>query len=115
MQKRLISEKHKVFGFPESQPDLCEKWIKFVNRKSRVPCKDIGICAKHFSSNYLKTGKQITLSTIYSQTQDKPASLLPSPSTSRKPPTERIVVLPDGSTSFKQKDVKDFKVAIYPE
>ena len=47
--------------------------------------------------------------TIYSKSQDIPTSLLPTISTTRKPPTVRISVLPDESLLFRQNDeIKEF-------
>ena len=56
-----IPEKHPVFGFPDSKPDLKAKWIKFISRKSWLPTKSSGICAKHFYERFLKKGLRTTL------------------------------------------------------
>ena len=33
-KEKKIPEKHQVFGFPDSKPNLKAKWLKFVSRKS---------------------------------------------------------------------------------
>ena len=43
-----IPEKHPVFGFPDSKPDLKAKWVKFISKKSWLSTKNSCICAKHF-------------------------------------------------------------------
>ena len=62
------------------------------------PSKNCGICAKHFDEKFLKKGVWTTLQwelnpvpSICTQTENIPSSVLPSTSTSRKPPTERFI------------------------
>ena len=49
-----IPEKRPVFGFPDSNPNVKAKWVKFVSRKSWLPTKNSGICAKDFEGRFLK-------------------------------------------------------------
>ena len=56
-----IPEKHPVFGFPDSKPNLKAKWVKFVSRMSWLTTKNSGICAKHFEKRLLKKGLCTTL------------------------------------------------------
>ena len=48
-----IPEKHPVFGFPDSKPDLKAKWVKFVSWKSWLPTKNACIYTKHFEERFL--------------------------------------------------------------
>ena len=80
-----IPEKHPVFGFPDSKPDLKPKWVKIVSRKWWPPTKNSGICAEHFEERFLKKGLRTTLRwdlnpvpTLYCNIESIPKSLLPS-------------------------------------
>lgn len=87
-----------VFGFPDQikKPDLYRKWVRFINRQSWVPTNNSGICAKHFDPKFVKISERKTLKwelnpvpNYYCSDTDIPPSLLPTPETSRKPPTDR--------------------------
>ena len=83
-----IPEKHPVFGFPNSKPDLKATWVKFLSRKLWLPTKNSGISAKHFEERFLKKGLRTTLRwnlnpvpTLYCNIESIPKSLLPSQTT----------------------------------
>ena len=57
----VIEEKHPIFSFLATRPDICSKWIKFANRKNWKPSKNCGICAKHFDEKFFKKGVWTTL------------------------------------------------------
>ena len=83
-----IPEKHPVFGFPNSKPDLKDTWVKFLSRKLWLPTKNSGISAKHFEERFLKKGLRTTLRwnlnpvpTLYCNIESIPKSLLPSRTT----------------------------------
>jgi len=111
----FIPEIFPVFGFPVNKAELNKKWIRFVNRKDWTVPKHSGICAKHFEEKFLKTGKRTTLRwelqtvpTIYPDAEFIPPSVLPTPKTSRKPPS-RVVTLPDQIEEFTNFDkIADF-------
>ena len=103
-------EKNPIFSFPSKNPDLLKKWIRFLNRNDNTLPKHGGICAKHFEDKYMKIGERTTLKwdlnpvpSLYVNVDKIPSSLLPTPSTSRKPPTTRNI-LPDEIDEFKIKD-----------
>jgi len=109
----VVSEKQPLFSFPVKKTELNKQWIKFVNRKDWAPSKHSGICAKHFEKKYLKVGCRTTLlwdlnpiPTLYSKVDAIPLSVLPVPSTSRKPPT-RTTALQDELATFKDQDKID--------
>ena len=92
-------EKHPVFGFPDSKPDLKPKWVKFVSRKSWLPTKHSGICAKHIEEKFLKNGLRTTLRwdlnpvlTLYCNVEFLTRSLLPSQTTGRVAPKDRTTL-----------------------
>ena len=102
-----------VFDFPEEtkDPELRSVWIKFVNRVDWAPSLYVGICSKHFDTADIKHGPQrITLErknrpipTIYDPNNIIPKSLLPTPITLRKAPTDRNTI-PDEKPAFIQND-----------
>ena len=106
-------EKGHVFYFPERRPDLKAKWGKFINRKSWEPHKSAGICLHHFDLKFIKVGQRTTLKweldpvpTIYPD--NILPSLLPTPTTFRKPPTQRSII-PDEMIQYLENDeIKDF-------
>ena len=91
-------------------------WIRFINRQDWKPNEHDGVCKLHFDSIYIVHGEERTLlnrrlnpvPTIYSDKlkQDllKKPSLLPTATTSRKPPTQRNTSLPDEMHSFNESD-----------
>ena len=46
-------EKVSGFSFPLNNPDLLEKWVKFVNRPEWKPSKSSVICVKHFQQEFV--------------------------------------------------------------
>ena len=97
-----VAQYHPVFGFPDTKPYSKEKWIYSVNRKYWTPTKNSGICAKHFDEKYLKQRLRTTLrwdlnpiSSIYSNTDSIPPSVLLTPKTSTKLPSVRKPLIPD--------------------
>ena len=89
-KENKIPEKHPVFGFPDSKPDLKGKWVKFLSRKSWLPAKNSGICAKHFEVRFLRKGLRTTLRwdlnpvpILCSNIESIPKSLLSSQTTER--------------------------------
>ena len=89
-----------VFGLKSiKDPEQRDKWIRFCNRKDMNAEGSIFICSKHFEEKFIRRNdKQPRLITkllpvptihpvgIYSE---KP-SCMPTSSTSRKPPTQRV-------------------------
>ena len=128
-KKDFIPEKFPVFGFPDNKPDLREKWIRFVNRREWTPGKNCGVCSKHFEAKFLKIGEKVTLRwdlspipTIYFNEEGEnkiPPSVLPTPSSSRKPPTVRTHVLLDEEKELRKRDeikaFTDFDSSLCPE
>ena len=100
--------------------------MRFLNRKEESPKgytgtavklwkpgKNSGICSKHYEDYFLKVGKRTTLRwelnpipIIYPDTILP--SLLPIPTTSRRPPLKRTLDV-DESVAFKQSDILTFK------
>ena len=98
------------FRFPAENPELLQKWIKFVNRADRIPTKNSVICCKHFESKFLNEGKRTKLHwklnpipTVHAAKGLQQESSLQSPTTSRKPPTSRIYQ-PDKLLHFNEQD-----------
>jgi len=50
-----------TFSFPLDNPDLIQKWIKFVNRTEWTPTKHSVLCIKHFEEMYIVRGKKKNL------------------------------------------------------
>ena len=111
-----ILEKHPVFGFPDSKPDLKSKWVKFVSRKSWLPTKNSSICAKHFEESFLNKGLRTTLrwdlnpsQTLYCNIESIPKSLLPS-QTARRVASKDRPTLEDEHSKFCNIDrISNFK------
>ena len=98
------------FRFPAANPELLQKWIKFVNRADWIPTKNSVICCKHFESKFLNEGKRTKLHwklnsipTVHAAKGLQQESSLQTPTTSRKPPTSRIYQ-PDELLHFNEKD-----------
>ena len=119
----VVESKYKrdaaVFKVPQKNPELKEKWLKFLNRKDLPQENYIFICEHHFEEKYLKkendhrTRLRMSLNpipTIYPESivKDMP-SVLPNLTPLRKAPTKRIL-RPDefNSTSYKNLEVKDY-------
>ena len=108
--------KQPVFCFPEDL-ELRKLWIRFVNRPNWLPGEHHGISKRHFEQKYLVVGEQrITLNrrlkplpTIYPKDLEKELlnkpSLLPTPISSRKPPTSRNNSLPDEIDFFNESTI----------
>ena len=94
-------EKSPIFKFPTKNPYLLKKWKRFLNRNDTFLLKNGGICANHFEKKYLKIGqKRNTLKwelrpvpTIYTNSGYIPASVFPTPTSSRNPPSRNITLL----------------------
>ena len=111
-----IPEKHPVFGFPDSKPDLKAKWVKFVSRMSWLPTKNFGICAKQFEETFLKKGLCATLRwdlnpvpTLHCNIESTPKSLLPSQTTGRVAPKDRSTLEDEHSKFCKIDRISNFE------
>ena len=109
-------EKHPVFGFPDSKPGLKAKWLKSVSRKSSLPIKNSGICAKHFKERFLKKGLRTTLRwvlnpllTLYCNIVSIPKSLLPSQTTEIVAPKDRSTLEVENSKFCNIDEISDFE------
>ena len=110
-----IPEKHPVFGFPDSKPNLKAKWVKFVSRKWWLPTKNSGILPKG-----LRTTLRWDLNpvpTLYCNIESIPRSLLPSQITGRVAPKERST-LEDENSKFcnihRISDCEDLNESLHP-
>ena len=92
-----------VFKFPQKDPELKEKWFKFLNRKDLPQENYIFICEHYFEEKYLKKRKW-SPNKVTNVIESHPYNLTPL----RKAPTKRIF-RPDefNSTSYKNLEVKD--------
>lgn len=99
--KAVITNPGTVFNFPTEggKDDLLRLWLRFCNRKDKIKItNNIGICEKHFDEELIKYGSRKTLRwaldpapTKYPANIDVPPSVLPTPSSRRKPPTQHSV------------------------
>ena len=121
--KSVITNPGTVFCFPDEhrQADLFKAWIRFCNRKDKfVVTNNSGVCAKHFEERLIRYGERNTLvwalnpiPTINAvekdiNGKDVPPSVLPTPTSQRKPPTDRSS--PDELNAFKREDeIKNFE------
>ena len=103
-------EKVSLFQFPLKRPDLCCKWMAFVNRKNFRPTKYTRICEKHFEKKYISAGLRKDLiwdmepvPTIYTAAQMNKSPAQSPAVVSRKPPKARSI-LPDQLQGFRQSD-----------
>ena len=55
------NEKLSAFEFPFKDPELLERWIKFVNCRDWKPPKNSLICIKHFKEEFITLGKRNTM------------------------------------------------------
>ena len=94
---------------------MFREWIRFCNRKDAFQVtNNSGVCTKHFEKRYIRQGDRKTLiwalnpvPTIYAAAKDVPPSVLPTPTSHRKPPTDRSS--PDELNAFRQEDkIKSF-------
>ena len=101
-----IQNQDTVFQFPDpiKKPELFKKWVRFVNRQEFTVMENSGMCAKHFEDKFIKVGKRKTLRwdldpepTIYAV--PILPSLIPTPETKRKKPTDRSII-PDEMATF---------------
>ena len=90
-----------VFGLKSvKDPEQRDKWIRFCNRKDLNTEGSVFICAKHFEEKYMRhNDKQPRLITKLNPVptihpvgvyDEKPSCMPTTPSTSRKPPTQRV-------------------------
>ena len=89
-----------VFHFPSEvkRPDLYDDWVRFVNRcNGWNPSSSSVICHLHFEDMYINKGKRWSLRwnmmpvpNIYPEKLKNTPSILPTPQTKRKAPTERV-------------------------
>lgn len=98
------------FHFPLANENLNKKWTHFVNRADWTPSKNSVLCELHFEDRYLLKGKRTTLiwclepvPTIHSKGLESIPSVLPTTSTSRKPPLKRVFQ-DDQLDEFKSRD-----------
>ena len=98
-----------------SRPKWIRLWVRFCNRKDELKItNNSGICEKHFGDGLMKDGCRKTLRwelnpapTKYSADIDVAPSVLPTPLSQRKPPTDRSS--PDELKTFRQEDeIKSF-------
>ena len=54
------NEKGSAFEFPFKDPELLEKWIKFVYRSDWKPTKNFVICIEHFKEEFITRVKRNT-------------------------------------------------------
>ena len=108
---KIVAHPGTVISFPDEvkNPDLRRQWVRFCNQKSFHITNNSGICTKHFDAKFIKEGERKTLkweldpvSNNYCADIDLPPSSLPTPSTSRKPPTDRSS--PDQINDFLKND-----------
>ena len=115
--KSEISNPGTVFNFPDEKrhEDLRRAWVRFCNRKDKFTIsRNSGICTKHFDEKFIKDGSRKTLKwaigpvpTKFSADVNVPLSVLPTPTSHRKPPTDRSS--PDEMPAFRQgEDIKGF-------
>ena len=102
------------FYFPLKNPELNEKWVRFVNRKDWEPTKHTVLCKLHFEEKYLRRRQKCTLEwvmnpvpTIHSPDLLSTPSSLPTKQTSRNPPRKRTFQ-EDELSEFKKKDTITF-------
>ena len=111
-ESTFTDERH-TFGFPSEvkRPDLYDDWIRFVNRSNGWnPSPSSVLCHLHFEDKYIKKGKRWTLNwkmqpvpSIYPEELRNTPSVLPTPRTKRKAPTERVYQ-EDELAKFLEKD-----------
>ena len=102
-----------TFGFPSEvkRPDLYDDWVRFVNRSNGWnPSPSSVSCHLHFEDKFIKKGKRWTLNwkmqpvpSIYPEELRNTPSVLPTPLTKRKAPTERVYQ-EDELAKFLEKD-----------
>ena len=93
--KVSLERKIATFHFPlsEGKEELNKKWIRFTNRANWTPSKHSVLCELHFEDKFLTKGKRITLNwdlnpvpTIHSKELQERPSVLPTSTSTRKPP-----------------------------
>ena len=89
-------EKVSDFSFPFNEPDLLEKWVKFVNRPEWKPSKSSVICVKHFQQEFVNNDMRKKLKwemhpvpTLHNAEAMKRPSTPPNTSLPRKAPKVR--------------------------
>ena len=98
------------FQYPFKNPELLDKWLKFVNRSDWKPSPSSVLCEKHFKEEYIIRGKKCNLKwkcnpipTIHSAESLKRPSTLSTPVVPRKLPKIRGEF--DERKSFLQHDI----------
>ena len=101
------NEKVSAFEFPFKDPELLEKWIKFVDRRDWKPNKNSVISIKHFKEEFITRVKQKTLKkdmkpypTICTEKALKCPSNLKISAVPRKAPKVHV---------FQKDEIEDFK------
>ena len=113
----VVSNPGTVFVFPskEKNAELHQEWVRFCNQKSAfIITGNSGICEKHFEAKFIKEGVRKTLRwdldpvpSNYCVDIEVPISLIPTPTSHRKPPTDRSS--PDEFPGFRKNDeIKNF-------
>ena len=121
-----LDKKLSTFHFPlgKDKEELNKKWIRFTNRADWTPTKNSVLCELHFDDRYLIHGKRTTLNwnldpipTKHSKELENLHSVLPTTTTTRKPPSKRNFQ-DDQLMEFKSKDIinslKDFNESNTP-
>ena len=106
--------KKSVFYFPKDD-DLKRKWVPFVNRKDWIPTKHSVICVDHFEEKYVARHTKKTLlkwnlsptPSIYplSISLTASSSILPTISSTRKPPRKRASPTQNELDDFKKEEL----------
>ena len=110
--KTIILNPGTVFTFPNDNryAEIRREWVRFCNRKRAFDItNNSGICTKHFEERFVNDGERKTLKWMLNPIPSKycadihiPPSVLPTPTSNRKPPTDRSS--PDELSSFKEED-----------
>ena len=86
-----------TFHFPFKNPELADKWVKFINRSDWIPSSTAVLCEKHFEEKFISRGEKCNLKwkcnpipTIHSEQSLKRPSTLPTPVVSQKLPKIRV-------------------------
>ena len=101
------NEKVSAFEFPFKDPELLEKWMKFVNHRDWKLTRNSVICIKHFKEEFITRGKRNPLKkdmkpypTIYTEKALKRPSSLQISAVPRKAAKVRI---------FQNDEIEEFK------
>ena len=50
-----------TFHFPFKNPELADKWVKFINRRDWIPSSTAVLCEKNFEEKFISRGKKCNL------------------------------------------------------